>query len=566
MGGMVVGSDAARPPVTRLRWLTRLWPVGAAIVAGFVLVAAFPPIDQWWLAPFGVALFALATYRRGFWAGAGLGFLTGLSLMVPLLRWAGGYVGAVWLFLPFGESFYFALLGGLFAVVSPMLTRWRWAWPLATGTLWVLQEALRDRTPYGGFPWGRLAFSQGDSPLLGLAAVGGAPLVTFAVGAVGGLVALAVRVALDARAAAVAPVALETAVAEVTQGEPAVALTGLRQPYGWLRPASSALAIGIVATVVPFSFKPSVPTDAPTLRVAVVQGNVPRLGLDFNAQRRAVLENHVNATMDLAERVRTGQTQKPDLVVWPENSSDIDPLDNLDAAELISQAAAAVGAPILVGGLRDGPGPKDVRNVGWIWDPVTGKPTQSYIKRHPVPFAEYMPMRDFLRKYVTDKVDLVRRDFVAGDEPGVLTVGSAKLGDVICFEVAYDEVVRDTVTGGAQLLVVQTNNATFTEAEARQQLAMVRLRAVEHGREALMASTVGVSAFVDAKGNVYDATRFYEQAVIERSVYLGSGRTMATRLGVLPELVLVGGAVAIIVLGVVLRVRARRPVVAGRQA
>ena len=110
---------------------------------------------------------------------------------------------------------------------------------------------------------------------------------------------------------------------------------------------------------------------------------------------------------------------------------------------------------------------------------------------------------------ITDKVDLVRTDFAGRHRrPGCCSSGPATIGDVICFEVAYDDIVRDTVTGGAQLLVVQTNNATFDEAEARQQLAMVRLRAVEHGRPALMASTVGVSAFVDADGKVHDATQF----------------------------------------------------------
>jgi apolipoprotein N-acyltransferase len=152
-------------------------------------------------------------------------------------------------------------------------------------------------------------------------------------------------------------------------------------------------------------------------------------------------------------------------------------------------------------------------------------------------------------------VDLVRRDFVAGQVPGVLTMGPATIGDVICFEVAYDEVVRDTVTHGAQLLVVQTNNATFNEAEARQQLAMVRLRAVEHGRDALMSSTVGVSAFVDPAGNVYDATQFNAKAVIERTVVLRDGRTVATRLGFLPELALVGVAISLLVAAVLLRRR-----------
>jgi apolipoprotein N-acyltransferase len=137
----------------------------------------------------------------------------------------------------------------------------------------------------------------------------------------------------------------------------------------------------------------------------------------------------------------------------------------------------------------------------------------------------------------------------AGGEPIVL-------GDVICFEVAYDEVVRDTVNGGAGLLVVQTNNATFNVAEARQQMAMVRLRAVEHGRSALMASTVGVSGFVRADGSVVDATGFNTRAVVVHDMTQGVTRTLATELGYWPEMVLVGLALVAVAGAVVVR---RRP-------
>jgi apolipoprotein N-acyltransferase len=435
----------------------------------------------------------------------------------------------VWLFLPVGEAGYFALLGALSALASPVLDRWRWSWPLLTGSLWVLQEALRDRTPFGGFPWGRLAFSQGDSPLLRLAALGGAPLVTFGVGAVGGLLALVV---LNARSTSDAPSTQNARTAGIAAGT-AVALVA----------ASLLIPVGGGGDA------------AGTVRVAVVQGNVPRLGLEFNAQRRAVLDNHVNATLALASRVAAGAEPRPDLVVWPENASDIDPIANLDAAARIDQAARAIGVPILVGGLLDGPG-QQLRNVGIVWDPRSG-PGATYTKMHPVPFAEYMPIRSFAR-LITDKVDLIRRDFTPGSTPGVLRVGPATVGDVICFEVAYDNIVRDTVTGNAQLLVVQTNNATFNAAEARQQLAMVRLRAVEHGRPALMASTVGVSAFVDEAGNVYDATQFNAEAVIAHDVLLRNSRTMATRLGLIPECVIVGLAVGALIGAVWLRRFGRR--------
>jgi apolipoprotein N-acyltransferase len=505
--------------------LPRVWAIAAAIASGLVLLIAFPPINMWYAAPFGVALLGLATYRRSFWGGAGLGLLNGIALLVPLLSWAGGYVGAVWLLLPAGESAYFALLGGLSAVVTPVLTRWRWSWPLVTGLLWVLEEGLRDRTPFGGFPWGRLAFSQGDSPLLRLAELGGAPLVTFGVAAVGGLVALAALTVMPGWREP-NPIAIRTLV-------------------------PSVLAIGLAWTPLLVPAASGGPTT-PTV-VAVVQGNVPRLGLDFNAQREAVLNDHVQATLRLAADVKAGRTPQPAVVVWPENASDVDPIANPDAGARIDQAAAAIGVPILVGGLLDGPGPTTVRNVGIVWSPQTG-PGQIYVKRHPVPFAEYIPIRSFARM-ITDKVNLVRDDFVAGSTPGVMKVGPATVGDVICFEVAYDNIVRDTVTGGGQMLVVQTNNATFTAAEAAQQLAMVRLRAVEHGRPALMASTVGISAFVDPDGTVHDATPFNQSAVIVRELGLRTSRTMATELGEAPELALLAGAVVLLVTAIVIRRR-----------
>jgi apolipoprotein N-acyltransferase len=491
----------------------------AAGSAGGALLLAFPPYGLWWLAPVGVALLDLATTGRRIRTGALHGLLAGLVLFVPLLAWTGLHVGPVpWLLLAGLQAAYLCLLGAAAAVTGPLVARWRWAAPLVTGVLWAAQEALRDRMPFGGFPWGRLAFSQGDSPLLRLAVVGGAPLVTFTVALVGGLLAAGIRALGQRPRAAAVPIGLAV-----------------------------ALAAGAAA----------VPTAHPAGRavtVAIVQGNVPRLGLDFNAQRRAVLDNHVEATLALARRVASGDAPHPDLVIWPENSSDIDPLLNADARARIAAAAATIGAPILVGALLEGPG-EHYRNAALVWQPDTG-PSDTYVKRHPVPFAEYIPLRPIARQ-VSSEVDRVGSDFVGGNQPGVLRVGPATVGDVICFEVAYDNLVRDTVTGGGQLLVVQTNNATFNPAEARQQFAMVRLRAVEHGRTGLMASTVGISGFVAPDGRVSDATGFNTPAVQVRELRLSSARTLATRLGGGPEYALVAAALAVLLAAAVLRRRER---------
>src|SRR5918999_3438529 len=151
-----------------------------ALAAGAALLLSFPTYGVWWLAPIGVALLAAAVHRRRFRAGLGLGALTGLVLFLLLLSWTNLHTGlAPWLLLSGLQAGFVALLGGATAYVSPLVDRFRWAWPAATALLWVAQEALRDRAPYGGFSWGRLPFSQDGSPLVRLAAVGGAPLVTF---------------------------------------------------------------------------------------------------------------------------------------------------------------------------------------------------------------------------------------------------------------------------------------------------------------------------------------------------------------------------------------------------
>ncbi|MEU5906714.1 apolipoprotein N-acyltransferase [Micromonospora sp. NPDC047527] len=534
--------------------------VPMAVVAGLALLLAFPPYGVWPLAPVGVALLAAAAHRRRLRGGAGVGFLTGVALFGPLLAWTNLHTGYLpWVLLSLLQAGYLALLGAATAWVSPLADRGRWAWPALTGLLWVGQEALRDRTPFGGFPWGRLAFSQDESPLLRLAALGGAPLVTFAVALTGGLLVTAAWRAWATWRAHRVPVDTDLtdgAPADTTPDDGGSAPTGAGSGRRWtpvVAPAAAAVAVVAAGLLVPVAAA----GDGASVTVAIVQGNVPRLGLDFNAQRQAVLNNHVDATIELAGQVAAGTQRQPDLVVWPENSSDIDPLRNPTAGARISQAADTIRAPILVGAVLLGPDPGQVRNAGILWRPDTGADlSQLYTKRHPVPFAEYVPLRDVARM-VSDKVDLVRNDFVPGSTPGVVRAGQVVLGDVICFEVAYDEVVRDTVTGGAQLLVVQTNNATFDVAEARQQLAMVRLRAVEHGRPALMASTVGVSGFVAPDGRVSDATGFNTREVVVRELRLDDGRTLATRLGWWPELALAGLAVAALVGAGVLRRRQR---------
>lgn len=487
------------PPLTR--YAAR--PAGA-ITAGLCLWLSFPTHDLWWLAPIGVALLAGVTWARGFRAGFCLGMLSGWAYFVPTLSWSGTYVGKVpWFALATLQALYVAVMAALVAWASGRLVaRGRGGAAYLLVVLgWVAQEMARSSTPWGGFPWARLAFSQSEGPLVRLAAWGGAPLVTAAVALAGVALLIAARRLGDRR----------------------------------VLPALGALLL--LAAFVLHAGNRQLPTDGERVTIAYVQGNVPNPGLDFNAERRAVLDNHVRGTEALAAQ---GLPEGTALVVWPENSSDIDPFRNPDAAAQIDRAVAAVDTPVLVGAVLAEP-PGRNSNVSLLYRPGGAAP-ERYTKLHPVPFAEYIPYRSFFRIFSAeaDKAG----NFVAGDTIGAFEVpavtGSFWALPTICFEVAYDGLMRDAVlnprAGGDQVLVVQTNNATFGyTAESEQQFAISRLRAIEHGRSVVHVSTVGVSGFIAPDGTVTHKSGLFEPASATAPVVLRSDPTLSDRLGAWPE-------------------------------
>ncbi|MFC8886734.1 apolipoprotein N-acyltransferase, partial [Streptomyces cinereoruber] len=293
-----------------------------------------------------------------------------------------------------------------------------------------------------------------------------------------------------------------------------------------------------------------------TATVAAIQGNVPRLGLDFNAQRRAVLDNHAARTRELAQAVEEKREPQPDFVLWPENSSDIDPYANADAADVIDEAVRAIGAPTVIGAVV-APETGKLRNTLIQWEPGRG-PVATYDKRHVQPFGEYIPMRPLVRIF-NSNVDRVSRDFGPGNKIGVFDLAGTKVGLATCYEAAFDWAVRDTVTHGAQLITVPSNNATFGRSEMTyQQLAMSRVRAVEHSRAVVVPVTSGVSAVIRPDGEVVAQTRMFTPDVLVEEVPLRSSQTPATRMGTLPEALLAALAAAGLGWSALRSVRARR--------
>ncbi|WP_030708921.1 apolipoprotein N-acyltransferase [Streptomyces sp. NRRL F-2580] len=513
--------DAAAAPAPARRKGARLVRSLLAVLSGVLLYLSFPPRPLWWLAPFGIALLASCLHGRRARAGFGLGFLAGLGFLLPLLVWTGEEVGPVpWLALVSLEALLIGLTGLGIALVSRLP-----AWPLFAAAVWVAGEALRARAPFGGFPWGKLAFGQADGVFTPLAALGGTPLLSFGVALCGFGLYEAVRIARR------------------HPGRTTAALTALT--------IAAPIGAGLAA-------RPLVSDAAEdgTVVAAVIQGNVPRLGLDFNSQRRAVLDNHAKRTIQLAEDVKAGRAPKPDFVVWPENSSDLDPYAEPDARAVIDEAVKAIGVPVAIGAVVS-PETGPLRNTMILWDPGAG-PTATYDKRKIQPFGERIPMRSFVRLFSAD-VDRVRRDFGPGKDPGVFDMAGSGVGMVTCFEAAFDDAVRSTVRDGAQVIAVPSNNATFGRTQMTyQQLAMDRIRAVEHSRTVLVPVTSGVSAVIRPDGRITAQTRMFTADALVAEIPLRSTRTPATVVGPLPEYALLLLAAGGFGLLLTRRIRARR--------
>ena len=501
--------DATRSPL-RLHWALLI-----ALAAGLLLAAAFPPYGLWPFAFVGPGLLVVALHRRSLRAAFVVGLVFGLAFFFPLVEWVINLAWFAWVALAIA----LALIFGVFTVAQRLLLNLRW-WPLAVAGWWVAAEAFRDRWPWGGFPWGRLAMSQAGVPTQGWAAIAGPPALSFMVALVGATLGWLLLAAFGWVPGPGRTLRFLPGSGRWRLLAPALALAG-----------SAALAV--LPAALPLD---PVPANASTATVAAIQGNVPRarsLAGQLNSDWVVTL-NHVAATDKLAAEVAAGKAAKPDLVIWPENSTDIDPMVYPPVYQEIASAAAAIGRPILVGAVLQNP----ELNAGVLWLPGKG-PTTIYAKRRLVPFGEYIPFRSLISK-ITSLTQLQGIPFTPGHKTVIFNVGQIRLGDIICYEVGFDDLVRSEVVAGANLLSMQSNDATFERegpitAESGQQLAMARIRAVEFDRSVVVASTTGYSAIVAPDGQLISRTGMWTQAELEARVPLLTYDTLAERLGAWPE-------------------------------
>lgn len=472
-----------------------------ALVGGVVLSLAFEPVGVAVLMPVSVAALVLAVRglrARHAWLP---GLLFGIGFCFTLMWWMRAVGADAWLALSTLEAAYFAPLGVGLAILAR-----RRAWPLWSAVLWLAVETVRGGFPFGGMPWGRLAYATAGTPWERALPWVGMTGVSLLVALTGTGLAWLVVDGLHRRRAALL----------------AVAAVGL------------ATLLPVLAT---FATQPD-----GRVTVAAVQGDVPGTGTDLVAVHREVTANHVRATVDLAGDVAAGRVAEPDFVVWPENSTAVDPFTDAGVNAGIRAASDAVGVPILVGAMADSTRADEVLNQGIVWNPGRGGGDR-YTKRHPVPYGEYIPWRDSLLPATYGKLALVPRDMGSGTRLDPLHIDGALVADAICFDVAYDDGIHAQVARGGQLVTVQTSNALFINtSQIDQQFEISRLRALETGRYVVVAATNGVSGIIAPDGEVVASAAPRTQDVLVEDVGLSSTITPAVRMGLWPGRIAVAAA------------------------
>lgn len=456
--------------------------------AGVVYDWAFPDVYFWPASFIAIILLFIALDRHGFWAGLLIGTTFFAVFFGIHISWMTLYLGPVpWLALVFAMTLSGALGIGFTAWLGTFLTA-RWGkitsviiYPLAAGALWVLREAVASRFPYGGFSWGRFSFAHSDSPFSHLLTwVGSAGLACIAV-------------------------TLSVAIVHLIKN----------MHWGWLP---------VVVPLVLIVLLPTWPQWQPTItgetRIAAVQGDADA-ALNSNNPRGTILKNHYDATEPILD-------DDVDLLVWPENASDLDPLRNDLARETLNYITERMNVPMVVGTITTTG--EEYFNSALLWEPGR-EATDQYDKIHPVPFAEYMPNREFFMMLAPDLVSLVTRDYGFGQRDPLFSINDYQAGIAICYDIADDELMRQMVLDGADIILAPTNNADFGETDQnQQQLAIARVRGWESARSVVNISTVGTSAIIAPDGSVIDQLEPYQAGHMIADVPLATGITPAVAM------------------------------------
>ncbi len=460
----------------------------AAVASGLLLAAAFPALDWGPLALVALIPLFWSWSRAGPGRAALYGFASGVAFFGVLLWWS-VYFGAVAI-IPFVavQAAYWAGAGAIVGGLGRRGIRSPWI----TAAAWVALEALRGRWPLGGFSWGQVGVALHDFPVArALASLGGVPLVSFVAVLVNGLL-FSLLMGWKARRDTIRPLVV-----------------------------TAVTLVGVVVFVAAAGFAWYQPSRTGSLKFALLQGNdQDRRLTQAETDRGYLTEKH----LALARKLHGDY----DMIVFPESSLDTDPeADPTLKAELTALARKHHSA--IVANVLDEQRPGKTYNANRFYSP-TGRLLGTYAKQHLVPFGEYVPFRNELT--FISALQQIPTDFDPGHTTKVFTINGKPVGTVICFESAFTPLMRKSVQKGAQVIVVTTNNRSYRRSpNSAQHVALSQMSAAAVGRPVLHASISGITAVIDAHGDISQTTHLFQNAIVTGRVTTVRGETPYVRFG-----------------------------------
>jgi len=307
--------------------------------------------------------------------------------------------------------------------------------------------------------------------------------------------------------------------------------------------AVGAALVIIVYGVVRLPMVDAVLRAAPAVRVALVQGNV-------GIKQKGDI-HYFDINLDTYERLSEPLQDEVDVLVWPETVSQHWVPTDVSHLEGKYNPFESLRGHLIFGGLAFhliGKREAEEFNSAFLMGP-DGQVLGRYDKRILMPFGEYIPFASSI-KWVRD-LSPQTGFYTAGQTISVFDIdGKVKIGQLICYEDLLASLSRDSVRGGAEVLLNILNDAWYGDSAApHQHQALALWRAIENRRYLLRGSNTGVTSIIDPAGRVVAEAGVFREEVVTGTVHPLQVETFYTRFGDVFAWSAVAGALLLILVG-----------------
>jgi apolipoprotein N-acyltransferase len=245
----------------------------------------------------------------------------------------------------------------------------------------------------------------------------------------------------------------------------------------------------------------------PASAVIAIQPNVPMSGLTFEKWRQ-LRQKHVQlaeAALTKLNQQPTTDNRPPTTVIFPESPMNFAWDEDPEFQAFVSRFVAMHNVNVLFNSAEPDARNKKYFNSAVLINPE-GREIAQYDKIYLLPFGESVPAP--LQSVVPAFVG----SFSYGSEYDLLPLGDAKAGVMICFESHFGELSREYVRNGADAIIEMTNDGYLGPTPVlRQHLANAVFRAVETNRPVLRVTNVGITAYINERGEVLDPAESYTE-------------------------------------------------------